>query len=640
MTDLDGDGFADIVSRNPDNGNIELYLGTGNGEFTNAGPQIMPLDDEQGDPPEFRAFRSMVDRDGKFAMIVEFGGTRILALSLEPESNTLRLVSRVDVREEVLGVVGRTGPTGLRMFVLSRLPAPSPVPEESGFAYSLTIFDGGGGGSFESHARTLLPYSKQHLAGSNFDVCDLDGDGIDDVIFGTTDGLQVGLVSDDGTIRFLPLVPAVRAWDVHASVETTGNPPFIVGSAFSSNSIKLFRWSENNLKYVEAASVEEPWILNVASLGEGEAPLIVSGRPGALSVLQPQEEKEQFSFKSTSWLPLPNRVTNVAASDLNGDGRDEWLATFDAIGDEQPGVLIGAMDESGRWDTTRLVTSGISNSVSAIDSNLDGFADLVVGTVNGLYVFLGDGTGRFTTGKQVDTNDVRELSLITLSDGATGLAAASLNGSVVTIFRSSDQGLAMNHVVKTESPAVVKVADVNGDGIDDLFVSSFIGDSISVFLGSPFGFELFGVVPINSPISFDLAVEDGYLILAALSYGDRTLQTIRVGNEIGFSFEKVAELPVMRAPRSIVRLGDGCLGNGRDWLIFGTEGRTAFVQTSGSGDIELSFEFADGSLGVPVAAATANFGGNRQDILIAEYRERAVGFMRRECGIVHEDALE
>jgi hypothetical protein len=188
--------------------------------------------------------------------------------------------------------------------------------------------------------------------------------------------------------------------------------------------------------------------LHVADFnGDGRADLAIQQR-GIIAVLIGLLREPGFANQQTTELPyVEQRVLDVAAGDVNGDGRAEIVA------------LLG--DGSVR--------------VAAVDGNDFLFKDqgAVPGISGGLSVAVGDVNG----------------------DGFHDLIATTGDGSVF-VARGSERGLLP--AVRSELPAVqhglllpavrsLHVADVNGDGRADLIVTDNLGRPRAVFYGQADG---------------------------------------------------------------------------------------------------------------------------------------------------------
>ncbi|MCP5195964.1 MAG: VCBS repeat-containing protein [Gammaproteobacteria bacterium] len=201
---------------------------------------------------------------------------------------------------------------------------------------------------------------------------------------------------------------------------------------------------------------------------------------------------------------------NLVAADFNGDGR---LDLASSNGD----VLLGRGD--GRFDvvTNTGVLSGLGIGVG--DLNRDGKMDLVMSSLLGgstnkiLYVYLGNGDGRFTRlepGYALIRNINYSIGVTDLDGDANpdvviggvsgGFYGPSLDSSGMTQFLLGRGDGRLAGAPLAYSNATDITADFNGDGHADLLGFSQGSNGIQPLLGNGQGEFVAGPV---SPTSFD-----------------------------------------------------------------------------------------------------------------------------------------
>jgi uncharacterized protein YjdB len=252
----------------------------------------------------------------------------------------------------------------------------------------------------------------------------------------------------------------------------------------------------------------------------------------------------------------------IAGADLNGDGLTDLVAanynnTVSVFLSTGPGMFASPVNYN-------LNAAPLALSIN--DVNGDGFGDLLVPTVSGLNVLLGNGDGTFRAGP---TNSyVFPVSVYSLepnpypwaladfnSDGRIDIASLNQSTNSVSLLFGNGDGSFQEPVsfpVTGESEGI-STADFNGDGRPDLLVTSTVlidspqqSGEFLVFLGNGDGtFASPVTTPCNLAVSpSELAVgdfnEDGFPDVAAV-YPSYTL-SIYLGKGDG-SFTAGATYP-------------------------------------------------------------------------------------------------
>ena len=184
---------------------------------------------------------------------------------------------------------------------------------------------------------------------------------------------------------------------------------------------------------------------------------------------------------------------DIAVADVNNDGNPDVLTTN--ANDSTVSVLLG--DGTGRFTPApgSPVRAGHHpyDVVTLHDLNGDGNLDLVTPNLKGnaVTVMLGDGKGSFAPaagspfalGPRPGYVAVADLN----ADGKLDIVAAHDDDPLVAVLLGDGKGgfaPAASTMLQTEKPVWgTAIADVNGDGKNDLVMGSPLGHNIAVLLG-------------------------------------------------------------------------------------------------------------------------------------------------------------
>jgi hypothetical protein len=216
-------------------------------------------------------------------------------------------------------------------------------------------------------------------------------------------------------------------------------------------------------------------------------------RPQFTALTPPASHKTISFVESSEGLPQSGSWRNsLAVADMNGDGFVDLVAPPERKGNGDPQIFLG--DGKGRWQRWSDVKWPHTldyGGVAAGDFNKDGHMDLVFGVhLNGVYVFLGDGKGRFTEATEGLPRDfpsrrvvVADLDgdgyqdIIASSEGPTPLDAGEERHGAVRAYLNRKKGMSWE-VVSVIDPGVkiggdwLSVGHFNADRYPDIIASS------------------------------------------------------------------------------------------------------------------------------------------------------------------------
>jgi glucose/arabinose dehydrogenase len=283
---------------------------------------------------------------------------------------------------------------------------------------------------------------------------DLNGDGVLDLVTANQDSSTVSVLlgRGDGTFRPARDYPVCsRAHDVAAAdLDGDGHPDLAV-ACFQGTVVAVLHGNGDGTfrKAVMHESGKGPHaILVVDVTGDGRPDLVVANRQeDTVAVLRGDGHG---GFAAPVDYPVGHHPHSLAAADLNGDGRPDVVSADD--GSDEVSVLLGA--PGGRFaKAVSYATGRVPKGVAVGDVDGDGRLDIVTANTGGNY------------------------------DGPT----RSPLGDTISVLRGQGDGTFAAPVtyVAGGTPFAVVVADLNGDGREDLATANWDGGSVSVLYQRP-----------------------------------------------------------------------------------------------------------------------------------------------------------
>jgi hypothetical protein len=262
--------------------------------------------------------------------------------------------------------------------------------------------------------------------------------------------------------------------------------------------------------------------------------------------------------------------SSVVAADLDGDG-DQDLVSANEFGDN---LTVFFQLAPGTFAATPLTFGGLNGSVVAADLDGDGDQDLVSTSLEEeLTIFFQLAPGRFadsplTLGGSATTNGPVSVAVADLDgDGDQDLVSANELGNNLTVFFQLSPGsfgatpLTLGGSGTTNGPGSVAATDLDGDGDRDLVSANQIGNNLTVFFQlSPGSFEaiplkLGGFPTTNRPSSVAAADVDGDGdpdLVSANLHGDNLTVFLQLSSEsFGAASLTLGGFPTTNSPGSV-----------------------------------------------------------------------------------------
>jgi hypothetical protein len=571
VTDVNGDGYPDVIVVNRIDQTVSVFLGDADGTFQR------PLNFGVG-PRVWRVTVDNVVNDGKPAIITGNKGDDTVSILLGNGDGTFQ-------PQIVVPAGTRVGGAFTADLTGDGIPD---LIEDNYAADTIWVLPGDGNGTFGPPTIYSASLNGQFQGADGPTVADVNGDGIPDLICGTyvAGDVVVRLGLGNGIFGPPQIHPAeAGAYEVEA-VDLTGDgkPDLVSVNAVGNGVSVLLNNGNGTFAPQKVYSVgTNPYSMTVADVNsDGTPDIIATNRDdNTVSVLLGNGDG---TFRAQEAFQTGKTPRRVAVGDFNGDGRLD-LVTVN-LGDDTASILLG--DGDGTFSTSTL---------AAPAPDLRPFQ-----------VAVADLTG----------NGRLDVVTANRSDNSVSVLLANLDGSYQT----------KETYPTGREPFSVTVADLAGDGIMDIVTANYAGDSVSVLLGNGDGtFQ----PPVNYPAGsadYDVIVADlagdGKEDIVVTDKNDNTVDVL-MGNGNG-TFQPAVAYPVASGPYEVV--ASDLTGNGILDLVVSHFSATVVdvLMGNGNGTFQPAREFDVGSR--PYGLAVADLTGDGiPDIITANYRSANVSVL-------------
>ena len=480
-TDLNGDGRLDLATTNSGDRSVSVLLGRGDGTFVSpdqfsvSAPISTPtLADVTGDgvvdsitldlagnilvrpgraaePGAYDAAR--VVNQGQparaFTIVAGPGGNRIAAVDLHDNFVSLYAVNAAGISSYVGHLATGLQPSRIAAADLNGDGLTDLVVTNAGDG-TVTVFMATPGGGF-----TALPALTATAHPGELALVDLTGNGLKDILVSDAVAGTVAVIVQQSAGSFVaPVDYRASTGPASFSLDAAGNP-----ALDSRDGVGDFTWGD----FTGDGATD----LVVANPGDNSVSLLVGdGRGGFLAPRQ---------------IFAGIRPAQIQAGHFFPDGHLD-LAILDAGAHT---ITVLRNDGTGQFQTAGTYDAGnVPNGLTVGDFNRDGRVDLVVGNSFGDVMALsGRADGTFNPFTRVGQRVAIAVGSPSASGQQSWLVTDQANDRIQLEVDGTTPGFNQNRTNGIIAPGAAAMADLNGDGINDLVVTNSGGNDILVYLG-------------------------------------------------------------------------------------------------------------------------------------------------------------
>jgi hypothetical protein len=324
---------------------------------------------------------------------------------------------------------------------------------------------------------------------------DLNGDGLPDIAFASVSSDRIGWTANLGdSFGPVQIVSRLGAVGVNSAValdiDQDGDLDVAVASVLD-NRVLWFENLDGRGSFGPEQTIDANLVsaihLEVADVNaDGRDDLVVAAASGTLAWYEQLADGTGFSPRQVITADLFS-VENARAADLDGDGDLDIVAAarYASLGQV---VWFENLDGEGTFGPPRIVNDSLSSAREVVAVDLDGDGDLdlaVVSMFDNRVVWFEneDGQGTFGPERIVSTESLTPTTIAAADldgDGDADLVVTSFYANRVQWFENLDGAGSFSEIreigVAPAGPEAMTLADIDGDGDLDVFVTAVAGD--------------------------------------------------------------------------------------------------------------------------------------------------------------------
>jgi len=541
--DFNLDGNMDIATANFNSNNVAVFLGTGQGSFTMA--TNFAIGDEAVGP----IFIAKVDfnRDGKMDLATTNFSSENISILFNDGLGNFNSVNKIDLADAV-------GPRGLAIGDFNQDGNPDLATANFNTNnISILLGDGSFGiiNTVNFDLGATLPFAivSGDFNQDNFlDLATANGDNSVSILLG--DGL-----SNFTIINKFDLLEGITPQSLQtADINQDGLLDLIAANSSSNNLSALLGDGTGN--FINLTTLPLPLAKGVQNLITADFNLdnkldlaTANQTSGDISVL--------LNNCTVTCSGTFANANNITISDIAGP-QSSTIADFNRDGlldlaTANPGngniSLLLATGNNSFSGTNNFATGGIQPfSLTNGDFNRDGNFDIATVDVatNNVYVLLGDGTGNLGVSNTTQLTSSQPVAILTADfnrDGLLDLATANAGSNTISLLFGLGDGT-FNIPIDFNlnggiGPFSLIAEDFNRDGSLDLATANLGSNTISILLGSPFGFSLVNNFGVGSSSPRAIATgdfnRDGSPDIVVVNSGSNNLSILRNDGNANFT---------------------------------------------------------------------------------------------------------
>jgi hypothetical protein len=686
IADLNNDNQLDIIVANAGNNNVDIFLGYGNGTFSNetiystlndSGIYSVTVGDFNNDnQPDivvtnYRAYNISVFLgygNGSFSNPTNFStgnDSEPYAVDIGDFNNDNRLdIVVANFGSENLGVfLGYGNGTFFSQVIYSTGSGSGPHSVATGdfnndsqldivvanyVANNVGVFLGHGDGTFSNQTTYSTDYDSRP---SSIAVGDFNNDNRSDIIVTNSGTGTISLFLGYGNGAFSSQITfsigsSSDPWSITIGDFNNDSRLDVAVANSGTNNVGIFLGYGNGSFSSQATystgSSSNPWSVAVGDLNNDGHPDIAVANWGTSNVgIFIGYGNGSFTTQQTKSTAYASEPLPVAVVDFNADGRlDIMVANYLA---NNIGIFLG--DGNGTFSSQTTYDTGAGSGPSSIavgDFNNDSRLDSVVANIetNNIGVFLGYGNGTFSSQTTFSTSNDSQPVAVAIGDfnkdNRLDIAVANLGTNNIVIFLGYGNGTFVSQATYStgsgSGPLSIAVGDFNNDSRLDIVVTNFWVDNIGVFLGYGNGtfsnqttystkkgsgptYAVVGDLNNDGRLDIMVTLFSGFGIIVFLGNGNGT-----------FSRQLIYSTGSQSHPYACA-LGDVNNDNRLDVVVSdANNGDIVVLFGDGNGSFSNTRSYSTGSDSQPISVAFGDFNNDSiMDIVVANSNTNTIG---------------